>query len=210
ALRHGYLRDREHCLLHPYLFLTSLLRRAIAYYLVHLRDGAEHFFYFALVLFVCMMLVKGLMMVVASLVPNFLMGIITGSGIQGIMTLNGGFFQLPNDLPKLVWKYPLYYISFHKHINQGLYKNEFEGLTFPNGFDGRQATIPGDSILTETWQTEMGHSKWVDLGILMGMLVFYRLMFFAIIKLSEKAMPVVRDFLVRYRKQVTKVLDPMP
>ncbi|ERN10322.1 hypothetical protein AMTR_s01072p00000950, partial [Amborella trichopoda] len=72
----------------PYLLLTSLIPGAIAYYLAHLRDGAEHFLYFALVLFVCMMLVESLMMLVASLVPNFLMGIITGAGVQAIMILN--------------------------------------------------------------------------------------------------------------------------
>ncbi|KAL4196316.1 hypothetical protein AMTRI_Chr04g182540 [Amborella trichopoda] len=194
----------------PYLLLTSLIPGAIAYYLAHLRDGAEHFLYFALVLFVCMMLVESLMMVVASLVPNFLMGIITGAGVQAIMILNGGFFRVPNDLPKLVWKYPMFYISFHKYANQGLYKNEFEGLAFPNGLVGGPATITGESILRETWQMEMGYSKWVDLGILMGMVVFYRLMFLGILKLSEKERPVVRGFLVWHRKQATKVLDPMP
>ncbi|ERN18458.1 hypothetical protein AMTR_s00325p00013820 [Amborella trichopoda] len=157
-----------------------------------------------------MMLVESLMMLVASLVPNFLMGIITGAGVQVIMILNGGFFRLPNDLPKPVWKYPMFYISFHKYANQGLYKNEFEGLAFPNGLVGGPATIIGESILRETWQMEMGYSKWVDLGILMGMVVFYRLMFLGILKLSEKARPVVRGFLVRHRKQATKVLDPMP
>jgi len=42
------------------------------------------------------MLVEGLMMIVAALVPDFLMGIITGAGIQGVMMLNCGFF--PNTL----------------------------------------------------------------------------------------------------------------
>ncbi|RWR98219.1 LOW QUALITY PROTEIN: ABC transporter [Cinnamomum micranthum f. kanehirae] len=32
-------------------------------------------------------------------VPDFLMGIITGAGIQGSLMLNGGFFRLPDDLP---------------------------------------------------------------------------------------------------------------
>ena len=47
-----------------------------------------------------MMLVDSLMMIVASMVPDFLMGIITGAGIQGMMMLGGGFFRLPDDLPK--------------------------------------------------------------------------------------------------------------
>ncbi|ERM98846.1 hypothetical protein AMTR_s00216p00024260 [Amborella trichopoda] len=120
----------------PNLLLISLIPGAIAYYLARLQDGAKHFIYFALVFFVCMMLVESLMMIVASLVPDFLMGIITGAGIQGVMMLNGGFFRHPNDLPKPFWKYPMYYIAFRKHANQGFYKNEFEGLTFPNGLVG--------------------------------------------------------------------------
>ena len=98
----------------PYLLLISLIPGALCYYLTRLQRGFEHFMYFASVLFTCMMLVERLMMIVASLVPNFLMGIIIGAGIQGLMILVGRFFRLPNDLPKPFWKYPLHYIAFHK------------------------------------------------------------------------------------------------
>ena len=40
------------------------------------------------------------MMIVATIVPNYLMGIIIGARIQGLMILVGGFFRLPNDIPK--------------------------------------------------------------------------------------------------------------
>jgi hypothetical protein len=90
------------------------------------------------------MLVESLMMIVASIVPDFLMGIITGAGIQGVMMLNRGFFRLPDDLPKPFWRYPMYYIAFHKYANQGFYKNEFEGLMFPNNQAGGPPTITGD------------------------------------------------------------------
>ncbi|KAK3002064.1 hypothetical protein RJ639_020434 [Escallonia herrerae] len=111
----------------PYLLMISVIPGTMAYYLVGLQKGIDHFLYFALMLFACMMLVESLMMIVASIVPNFLMGIITGAGIQGVMMLNGGFFRLPDDLPKPFWRYPIYYIAFHKYANQGFYKNEFEG-----------------------------------------------------------------------------------
>ncbi|CAO2830798.1 unnamed protein product [Amaranthus hypochondriacus] len=179
----------------PYLLIISLIPGAIAYYLVHLQRGFNHFIYFALVLFVCMMLVESLMMIVASLVPDFLMGIITGAGIQGVMMLNGGFFRLPNDLPKPFWKYPMYYIAFHKYANQGFYKNEFEGLVFPNNQVGGGATITGEQVLRNFWQVEMGYSKWVDLAILIGMVVLYRFMFLGIIKLTEKLKPVIRSLM---------------
>ncbi|RVW71055.1 ABC transporter G family member 11 [Vitis vinifera] len=76
----------------PYLLLISLIPGVIAYYLTGLQKGFDHFIYFSMVLFTCMMLVESLMMIVASIVPNFLLGIITGAGIQGLMILGGGFF----------------------------------------------------------------------------------------------------------------------
>ncbi|KAJ4951431.1 hypothetical protein NE237_028263 [Protea cynaroides] len=194
----------------PYLILNSLIPGAIAYYLVGLQRGIDHFAYFAMVLFMCIMLVESLMMIVASIVPDFLMGIITGAGIQGVMMLNGGFFRLPHDLPKPVWKYPMYYIAFHKYANQGFYKNEFEGLTFPSNQAGGSSTITGNEILRNTWQVEMGYSKWVDLAILFGMVVLYRLMFFGIIKSVEKLKPIIRAAFAVPPQQKTHIMleDP--
>ncbi|KAE8728263.1 hypothetical protein F3Y22_tig00004630pilonHSYRG00047 [Hibiscus syriacus] len=101
------IRHRKHHFIHiPYLFLISLVPGALAYYLVGLQKSCDHFAYFVALLFITMMLVECLMMTVASIVPDFLMGIITGAGIQGVMMLNGGFFRLPDDLPKPFWRYP--------------------------------------------------------------------------------------------------------
>ncbi|CAN0878378.1 ABC transporter G family member 1 [Linum grandiflorum] len=175
----------------PYLFLISIIPGAIAYFLVGLQRTFEHFAYFVLLLFVTMMLVESLMMMVASIVPDFLMGIITGAGIQGVMMLNGGFFRLPHDLPKPFWRYPVYYIAFHKYAFQGFYKNEFLGLVFPDQ-QGSSTTIGGEEILRSVWQVEMGYSKWVDLGVLFGMVVVYRVMFLGIVKLLEKVKPLFK------------------
>lgn len=155
-----------------------------------------------------MLLVESLMMIVASIVPDFLMGIIAGSGIQGVMMLNGGFFRLPNDLPKPFWRYPMYYIAFHKYALQGLLKNEFFGLTFPNNVAGGPPTITGDEILRNTWQVEMGYSKWVDVAILFGMVVLYRLMFLGIIKTVEKGKPILASLIAAPSKQSTLFEDP--
>ncbi|GAV67390.1 ABC_tran domain-containing protein/ABC2_membrane domain-containing protein [Cephalotus follicularis] len=154
----------------PYLLLISLIPGAVAYFLVGLQKDFQHFTYFALVLFACMLLVESLMMIVASIVPDFLMGVVAGAGIQGAMILNAGFFQLPNEIPKFLWKYPMYYIAFHKYAFQGLCKNEFEGLVFHNQARG-QPIITGEEILKDYWQAEMGYSKWIDLAILCGMSV---------------------------------------
>lgn len=142
--------------------------------------------YFVSVLFACLLLVESLMMIVACLMPNFLLGLIVGAGVQGLMMLSGGFFQLPNDLPKIFWKYPMYYIAFHKYAYQGLYKNEFEGLRFSNAQLGGPPTIDGNMVLKDIWQVEMDYSKWIDLAILFGMVFVYRILLFFIIKIEEK------------------------
>lgn len=51
------------------------------YNMVKFRPGINHFVFFFLNIYSCISVIESLMMVVASLVPNFLMGIITGAGI---------------------------------------------------------------------------------------------------------------------------------
>uniref|UniRef100_A0A0E0LYE7 ABC transporter domain-containing protein n=1 Tax=Oryza punctata TaxID=4537 RepID=A0A0E0LYE7_ORYPU len=136
--------------------------------------------------------VEGLMMIVATIVPDFLMGIITGAGIQGIMMLTSGFFQLPNSLPKIVWKYPMYYISFHKYALQGFYKNEFLGLILQSNLEGHK-TVSGEKVIVELFQVETGHSKWVDLAVLCGMIMTYRLLFVVIVKVLDIVKPMLKE-----------------
>ncbi|MCD7471913.1 hypothetical protein HAX54_012709 [Datura stramonium] len=155
----------------PFLLLISLVPGAVAYYLADVQKGIDHFAYFFLMLFACMMLVESLMMIVASIVPDFLMGIITGAGIQGIMMLNGGFFRLPKDLPMPIWKYPVYYLAFHKYAIQGFYKNEYETFTyFTDG--GLAIIVTRDEILRDIFQVELNYSKWGDIAIVFGMADF--------------------------------------
>ncbi|KAI3789051.1 hypothetical protein L2E82_01838 [Cichorium intybus] len=179
----------------PYLLLISFVPGVIAYSLVGLQREPEQFIYFALDLFASMLLVECLMMIVATIVPNLLMGIISAAGVQGLMILSAGFFQLPNDLPHVFWRYPMYYVSFHRYALQGLYKNEFAGLKFPE-YLGGPPTMDGEMILKGVLQIEMGYSKWVDLGILFGMVFVYRVILFGTIKITERLKPVIRAFLL--------------
>lgn len=190
----------------PFLALVSLIPAASGYFLIGLQRGFDHFLFFCLVLFASMMVVEGLMMIVASVVPNYLMGIISGAGIQGLMMLSGGFFRLPGDLPKPVWKYPMYYISFHKYANQGYYKNEFAGLTFPSNQAGGAATITGEEVVKDYWQMEVGYSKWVDLAILFAMVIIYRLLFLVVVKMTEKVKPLLVELLNAPPKRTMQVV----
>ncbi|KAI3789052.1 hypothetical protein L2E82_01839 [Cichorium intybus] len=175
----------------PYLIAISVIPGAIAYWLIGLQQDPSLFIYFVLVVFVSMLWVECLMMLVAAIVPTLLMGIISGAGIIGLMILGAGFFRLPNDLPYFFWKYPMYYISIHRYALQGLYKNEFKGLKFPE-YLGGPVTIDGEMVLSSALHIEMGHSKWIDLGIMFAMAVAYRIMLFCTIKAIERVRPIIK------------------
>ncbi|MGV7468111.1 ABC transporter permease, partial [Mycobacterium kansasii] len=66
----------------------------ITWYMVKFRSEFSHYVFFCLNLFGCIAVVESCMMVVASVVPNFLMGLVTGAGIIGIMMMTSGFFRL--------------------------------------------------------------------------------------------------------------------
>lgn len=69
----------------PFLAAITLSTGTITFYLVKFRTfqtGFSHYLYFSLNIFLCISVIESLMMVVASVVPNFLMGIITGAGIM--------------------------------------------------------------------------------------------------------------------------------
>ncbi|KAI3803812.1 hypothetical protein L1987_31974 [Smallanthus sonchifolius] len=85
-------------------------------HILNLHREREQFIFFALVLFASMLLVECLMLIVATIVPNLLIGIISGAGIQGLRILGAGFFRFPNDLPQVFWRYPMYYVSFHRAL----------------------------------------------------------------------------------------------
>lgn len=66
----------------PFLILITFLAGTICYFMVGLHPGFEHYIFFVLCLYACVTVVESLMMAIASVVPNFLMGIIIGAGIQ--------------------------------------------------------------------------------------------------------------------------------
>lgn len=65
----------------PFLVAIAVSTGTITYYMVKFRPGFSHYVFYSLNLYLCISVIESLMMVVASLVPNFLMGIITGAGV---------------------------------------------------------------------------------------------------------------------------------
>lgn len=65
----------------PFLVTIAVITGTITFYMVKFRPEFSHYVFFCLNLFGSIAVVEGCMMIVASLVPNFLMGIIAGAGV---------------------------------------------------------------------------------------------------------------------------------
>ncbi|WOL05860.1 hypothetical protein Cni_G14591 [Canna indica] len=182
----------------PFLIMISLISGTLCYFMVHLHPGFMHYLFFVLCLYASVTVVESLMMAIASVVPNFLMGIIIGAGLQGIFMLVSGYFRLPKDIPKPFWKYPMSYISFHYWALQGQYQNDLKGLIFDNQTPDLPK-IPGEYILENVFQIDVNRSKWLDLLVLFSMIIIYRIIFFLMIKVSEDVTPWIRGYIARRR-----------
>jgi len=65
----------------PFLILIAVLSGTVCYFMVYFHPVFSHYLFFVLALYASITTVESLMMVIASVVPNFLMDIITGVGI---------------------------------------------------------------------------------------------------------------------------------
>ncbi|KAL4186033.1 hypothetical protein AMTRI_Chr09g31760 [Amborella trichopoda] len=184
----------------PFLIMITFISGTICYFMVRLHPGFIHYVFFVMCLYASVTVVESLMMAIASVIPNFLMGIIIGAGIQGIFMLVSGYFRLPNDIPKPFWRYPMSYISFHYWALQGQYQNDLRGLYFDNQSPDLPK-ISGEYILEYVFQINVNRSKWIDLSVLFSMIIIYRIIFFIMIKISEDVTPWVRGFIARRRLQ---------
>ncbi|KAK4362617.1 hypothetical protein RND71_017858 [Anisodus tanguticus] len=184
----------------PFLILITFLSGTVCYFMVRLHPGFTHYLFFVICLYASVTVVESLMMVIASVVPNFLMGIIIGAGIQGIFMLVSGYFRLPNDIPKPFWRYPMSYLSFHFWALQGQYQNDLMGLVFDNSSPDLPK-IPGEFILEQIFQIDLNRSKWVDVSVIFVMIITYRIIFFFVIKINEDVTPWIRGYIARRKMQ---------
>ncbi|XP_052210192.1 ABC transporter G family member 15-like isoform X2 [Diospyros lotus] len=190
----------------PFLVSIAVCTGSITYYMVKFRSGFSHYVYFCCNLFLCIAVVESCMMVVASLVPNFLMGIITGAGIIGIMMMTAGFFRLLPDLPKAFWRYPVSYISYGAWALQGAYKNDLIGLEFDPLVPG-DPKLKGEDVIKNMFGIPLDHSKWWDLFAVLVILISYRLAFFIVLKLKERVAPRLQ---LLYAKRTLRRLKKSP
>ncbi|EPS66360.1 hypothetical protein M569_08416, partial [Genlisea aurea] len=182
----------------PFLVAVTLITGTITFYMVKFRSEFSHYIFFCLNIFGSIAMVESVMMIVASMVPNFLMGMVTGAGVLGIMMMTAGFFRLLPDLPKPFWRYPVSYIGYGAWSLQGAYKNDMLGMVFDPLIPG-DPKIKGEDVIVHMFKLSLDHSKWWDLCALYSLIVCYRLLFFFVLKSRERIGPYFQSL---YTKRV--------
>lgn len=190
----------------PFIILMCLGTTSITNYMVKFQPSASHFFYSCLDLISAIATVESCMMMIASIVPNFLMGVIIGAGYIGVMILSAGFFRLFPDLPMVFWRYPVSYLNYGAWALQGAFKNEMIGVEYDSPLPVVQK-MKGELILQTVLGINPAQSKWLDLGVVMMILVAYRLLFFAILKFREKVFPLIH---MLYTKRTLSHIQKRP
>ena len=170
----------------PFIVGIAIISSCIVYWLVGLNDQGDRFPYFFICLGISLMVVESLMMAIAAIVPHFLMGIAAGAGILGMFMLVCGFFQPVAQLPAPVWRYPMHYLSFHSYAFGGFMQNQFKNTNGWGCPPGNPALCTSQDVL-DYWVSGVGTiPKWADIGVLVGMVLFYRTLFYLMLKLREK------------------------
>jgi hypothetical protein len=110
-------------------------------------------------------------------------------------------------MKELYWNF----ISSSSHDGQHFGCRECSRMTFLGShfgsfiLNGEAITpkIPGYYVVEKIYGIQTKRGKWMDLGILLGMIFMYRLLFLICINLNEDFQPLVHSYMMRYRTKAT-------
>ncbi|KXJ88089.1 putative ABC transporter [Microdochium bolleyi] len=173
----------------PYLFLISVLFSVVAYWLANFRPAADAFLTWVMWLFLDLVAAESLVVLISSLVPNFVVALAATAFANGLWMCTGGFLVPPQTLNPF-WRYIFHYIDYQAYVFQGMMVNEFGSRSYScdvvPGPPGRpqectclyqtdladQCLVDGKAVLAN-YNYGLGQTgKWV--GILLAITVGYR------------------------------------
>jgi len=169
----------------PFLFLISLLFSVISYWLINMQPTANAFFTWVMWLFLDLVAAESLVVLVASIFPNFVVALALTAFANGLWMSVGGFL-VSMPLLNVFWKYVFHYIDYQAYVFQGMMVNEFKNRAYACERIGdscqclylsdlqSQCKIDGAAVLESYGYAIGGQGKWV--GILLGIIAVYRLL----------------------------------
>ncbi|EEH36424.2 ATP-binding cassette sub-family G member 4 [Paracoccidioides lutzii Pb01] len=164
----------------PFLFLITIIFAIVSFWLVNYQNTATGFFTFVMWLFLDLLAAESLVVLIASLFPNFVIALALTAFTNGLWMCVGGFMVSPTVL-NVFWRYVFHYIDYQAYVFQGMMVNEFATRTFECGpgcqcmFASELASeckIAGIGVLQSFGYATGRTGKWV--GILLAITAVYR------------------------------------
>ncbi|EFE40087.1 ABC transporter, putative [Trichophyton verrucosum HKI 0517] len=166
----------------PIAVMITIIFSVVAYWLVNFRSGADTFFTLVMWLFLDLLAAESLVVMIASLFPNFVVALALTAFTNGIWMSVGGFMVAPAIL-NVFWRYVFHYIDYQTYVFQGMMVNEFSGRVFDCGKScqcmyaselASQCQISGKGILNSFGYATDKQAQWA--GILISITAVYRIL----------------------------------
>ncbi|XP_059661437.1 ABC transporter G family member 10 [Cornus florida] len=163
----------------PFLLMVSLLYTTPVYWLVGLRRDFDGYLYFALVVWMVVLMSNSFTACFSALVPNFIMGTSVIAGLMGSFFLFSGYFISSSNIPNY-WIF-MHYLSLFKYPFECFMINEYggEGRRRCIQVEGGDCKLYGEGFLRQ--QDLKDSQKWSNLAVMLGFIIGYRVLCFLIL-----------------------------
>ncbi|CAN0907802.1 ABC transporter G family member 15 [Linum grandiflorum] len=185
----------------PFTIVISLSSGSILYSMVKFNPGFSHMLYFCVNLYFCISVSEACVFVISALISSPLPSMGASVAVTVLNLMPSIVFRPIPDLPKIIWRYPLSYISYAAWGTQGNMKNDMMGLEFDNAIPGRPK-IKGETILENTYGVNLRYSKWLDVIALLCLLIAYKLLLVVSLYYKRKESSPFKRFFSRKRSQI--------
>ncbi|OEL17800.1 ABC transporter G family member 1 [Dichanthelium oligosanthes] len=163
----------------PFLLLQSAPYAGIVWFALKLHG---QFLYFLVMLYASLLSTNSFVVFISSVVPNFILGYAAVIAFTALFFLFCGYFLNSHSIP-VAWKW-MNTISTMKYPYEGLLMNEFDGdRVFATG---PPDTLTGDDILRLLGISTVEDRKWWMVLYLLGWAVFYRVLFYLVLRFASK------------------------
>ncbi|KIL95321.1 hypothetical protein FAVG1_00057 [Fusarium avenaceum] len=175
----------------PYLFIISVLFSVISYWLSNFQPTAKAFFTWVMWLFLDLLAAESLVVFMTSLFPSFVISLALVAFANGLWMSVGGF-MVPPTILNVFYKYVFHYWDYQKYVFEGMMVNEFSDRVYSCGEGcncmyksslADQCKIDGHAVL-EQYGYSTGHLG-RNVGIMVSIIVGYRLAAWAVLKLRR-------------------------
>ncbi|PON75775.1 ABC transporter-like [Parasponia andersonii] len=178
----------------PFLFAVAILFAVPVYWIVGLNPSIAAFAFFALVVWLIVLMASSLVLFLSAISPDFISGNSLICTVLGAFFLFSGYFIPKGSIPRY-WIF-MYYVSLYRYPLDSLLTNEYWSLRNEcfswNNNNNRNNTIDnhqpkclltGNDVLKSRGLED--DPRWINVGIMFGFFVLYRLLCWII--LSRRA-----------------------